>query len=157
LPSFEARQWRWRIQLPKGGRYRIASCFGKIPEDGVAQSTMHHDSVFMNSRGTYLPGGEEFILTIGVHQDLAKEWVVSIQNPDRAETRGIIDAPLWLDERSSVNWTSSFAGKNGTTSVDADKPLTLVRYRKAKVLPGGGATVDMQPAEGMQFWIERAQ
>jgi hypothetical protein len=155
LPTFGAKQWRWRIQLPKEGKYRIRSSFSsKIPESGLPAESTSHDHAFLDSRAQSLLGGEPFILTVAVHKNESEQWVTTIQTPDRAETRPIENPPTWLASGSFINWTHKVYGDNGTVSAPAGDPLPLLRYRKGKTVPGG-TTVEMQPTDGMLFWIER--
>jgi len=155
LPTFGPTQWRWRIQLPATGKYRIRSSFSsKIPESGWPVESTFHDHAFLDSRGQPLPGGEPFILTVAVHKNESQQWVTTIQTPDRSETRRIENAPQWLEAGSFIGWTYNVYGNNGTVSAAAADPLPILIYRKGKTVPGG-TTVEMQPTDGMLFWIER--
>lgn len=157
LPTFGPMQWRWRIQLPRKGKYRIRSSFSsKIPESGFPAESSTHDHVFLDSRAQPLSGGEPFILSLAIHKNESGQWVTTIQNPDRSEARPIEDPPAWLDAGSFLNWSTQVYGKTKTVSAPADEALPLLRYRKGKTVPGG-VTVEMQPTDGMLFWIERVE
>lgn len=157
LPTYGPMQWRWRIQLPKDGKYRIRSSFSSdVPESGFPAASASHNHVFLDSRAEPLAGGEPFILSLAIHKDESGQWVTNIQNPDSGHIRPIENPPTWLDSGSFLYWSTKVYGKTGTVSARATDPLPLLRYRKGKMVPGG-VTVDMQPTDGMLFWIERVE
>lgn len=153
LPTYGSMQWRWRIQLPEGGKYRIRSSFAQIPESALPTTSSTHD-VFLNRYAQPLPGGQPFILSLAIFKDQNGDWMLTMQIPDSGYTRRIEDPPTWLDAGSFVNWTTNVAGSKSTASCSKDEPLVLLKYRKGKIVPGG-VTVDMQPTDGMLIWIER--
>lgn len=154
LPTYGPLQWRWRVQLPKEGRYRIRYAFEDLPESGLPTDSMTDDSVFLDSRRTPIPGGKPFILALAVFQDDDAVWRLTLDaNSGRSSTWAIDSPPQGLG--TSTGWTSSLHGKNETVSVSNTEPLVLLRYRKAEELPNGAITVDMQPTDGIMFWIEQ--
>lgn len=154
LPTFGPRQWRWRVFLPAGRRWRLCSSFDQLPESGLPTLVRNHDHIFLNSRNKPLAGGEPFVLGVAVHKNQTDRWALTFQTLDRSTTFPIKQPPAWLEERSSVGWTSRVAGKRASESEPANGPLVLLRHRKAKELPGGAITVDMEPTDGLMVWIE---
>lgn len=156
LPTYGDMQWRWRIQLPEKGRYRLRYSFGLIPESGLPDSSRKDDHIFLDPEANPIKGGESFIFSLSVFQDSEGKWKLSTGVPGRENIRPIDPAPAWLGE-SRKGWSRKVIGKTETIAVDADEELPLLRYRKGKAVGGGGWTVDMAPTEGMMFWIERIQ
>ncbi len=154
LPTYGPLQWRWRVQLPIEGRYRIKYAFEQVPVSGLPTNSKAHDSVFLDPRRKPIPGGEPFILAIALFKDDNDSWKVTVDaNSGRSSTWPIRNPPEALG--SSNGWTSKVYGKNETISAPNTEPLTLLSYRRAKELPNDRITVDMNPTDGIMFWIER--
>lgn len=154
LPTFEPMQWRWRIQLPNEGNCCVRSAFDQIPfrEFPVASET--DADIFIGRDGKQFKG--PFILTIAVHKNEAKQWVITTKVDGKSYTIPIRQPPVWLDTNSFLNWQTSVGGSNGTESSKPTERLTLLRYRKGIVKPGR-TSIDMQPTDGMLFWIETVE
>lgn len=155
LPTYGPLQWRWKIQLPRNGSYRLRYAFDKIPESGFASKSRAIDSAFLDSYAKPLEGGVPFVFDVGIFKDAEGVWQFENDNGPRGQRIPIHNPPAWLDAKSATGWGSKVFGTNQTVSADGDSPLMLLRRRKSKALPGGAVTVDMQPTDGLQIWIER--
>ena len=153
LPTYGHMQWRWRIQLPASGSFRLRYAFSQIPESDFPATSKTLDQVFLDSYAKPVPGGESFILSIAIFKDGKDRWSLQTNVPGRGGTRPIENPPKWLDDSSFVHWSTNVYGKNKTVSAKDTEELVLLKYRKGKTVPGG-VTVDMQPTEGMMFWVE---
>ena len=155
LPTYGPMHWRWRIQLPATGVYRLRYSFSQIPESGLPSSSIKIDQAFLDSRAKPLPGGEPFVLSLGVFKDGDGKWKIKTDVPGCAGTRPIKNPPAWLDSGSFVTWSVNAGGKGKTISASKTDEFVLLNYRKGEVVLGG-VTVDFQPTGGnMMFWIER--
>ena len=155
LPTYGPLQWRWKIQLPRDGTYRLRYALDQIPESGLPQNSQAIDDAFLDSYAKPLQGGVPFTFDVGVFKDANDTWQFQTDNGPRGPRIPIRNHPAWLDEKTTVGWGSTVFGTNQTVSADRDSPLLLLRHRKSKTLPSGGITVDMAPTDGLLIWIER--
>jgi hypothetical protein len=151
IPSFEDSTYRWRLHLPGGRNFTLHAAAGQIPEDGLPEGGSANTLV----SHTYAPrtGDTEILQTVAVNRNQQRRWQLTIDDGNSSST-----APLpenlkpWLERASGRTW--NVAGREKTVSEPKGKPLHLFRLRKAKELPGGAVTVDMQPTDGILVWIE---
>ena len=153
LPTYGHMQWRWRIQLPAKGTYHLRYSFSQIPESDLPATSRKSEHVFLDSYAKPLAGGAPFILSLAIFKDGKGRWSIQTNVPGRGSSFPIEDPPPWLDNGSFVHWSTNVYGKGKTVSVTDAEALVLIKYRKGKTVPGG-TTVDMQPTDGMMFWIE---
>jgi hypothetical protein len=155
LPTFGPMQWRWRLHLPQGRRYRLRwAADNNVPESGIPQVPRSNQIELLDQYAKPIATGEPFILTMAVHKNNAGKWVLQAVLPTRSTAINIDPAPEWLDEEHSNGWGSRVMGSEGTESVALTEPLVLLRYRKGKEVPPGAVTIDMQPTDGIMVWIE---
>lgn len=154
LPTYGPMQWRWRIQLPDKGKYRLRYSFSQIPESGLPPTSTSNNHAFLATSAKPLQGPEPFVFSLGIFKDANGKWQVKTDVPGSGNTRPIKNPPAWLDAGTFVNWSTNVLGKNKTVTAESTDELLLLSYRKGKLVPGG-VTVDMQPTDGMMFWIER--
>ncbi len=153
LPTFQHQQWRWRVQLPPGPRYRLRWLVDNVPQDGVPQAPRANQVELLDSYAKPVVTGEPFILTLALTKDAAGKASLTCALPDRSSTIPFKDQPAWSDGDSGIGWSTWTAGMQGTESVDKTAPLMLLRYRRGKEVPGGW-TVETNPTEGIAVWIE---
>ncbi len=156
LPTYGPLQWRWKMQLPTEGEYRLRYSIEQIPETGLpSQSTVIAD-VFHDSNLEPLPGGIPFNLRVAFFKDGNGVWHFTASNGDRGAFNRIDIPPPWLESTTMGGWGSSIAGGDSTTSSSADGPLLLVTKRKLRTDPGSGVSiVDKSPTDGLAVWVER--
>lgn len=155
LPTYGQMQWRWKVQLPRDGGYRLRYAFDQIPESGFPATSNAVDSALLDSRAKPIQGGESFNLDIGVFKDAGGVWQFETDNGSRGIRMPIRNHPAWLDKNTTFGWGSHVFGTNQTVSSDDQPTLMLLRRRKSKSLPGGASTVDLEPTDGLLIWIER--
>ncbi|QDT04910.1 hypothetical protein K227x_33070 [Rubripirellula lacrimiformis] len=155
LPTYGPLQWRWKIQLPRDGTYRLRYAFDNIPESGFPAKSQAIDGAFLDAYAKPLQGGVPFTLDVGIFQDASGVWQFQTDNGQRGPRFPIHHHPAWLDRKESVGWGFRVYGKNQTVSSDSDMPRMLFSGRKSKMLPGGASTVEMNPTDGLLIWIER--
>ena len=153
LPTYGDLQWRWKIQLPDDGEYRIRYAFDQISETGLPASSSKMDAAFLGSDGTPLSGGAPFVLEVSIFES-GNKWQLAANNGDRGTGHFLKNASSWIESYTAVMWTSSISGTGKTDSCDSETPLQLIKMRKAKSVPGG-STVDPEPTQGVAIWIER--
>ena len=156
LPTYGPLQWRWKMQLPTEGEYRLRFSIEQIPESGLpAQSTVITD-VFHDSNLDPLPGGIPFNLQVAFFKDGDGVWRFTASNEERGAFERIDDPPPWLNSTKMEGWATTTAGADSTTSSSADGPLLLVTKRKLRVNPGSGVlSIDKSPTDGLAVWVER--
>jgi hypothetical protein len=154
LPTYGPMQWRWRVQLPDEGTYRLRYSFEQIPVSGLPSTSTSDDHAFIDQYAKPLAGATPFLFSLGIFEDAKGRWQIKTDVRGRGSTRPIEDPPGWLNAGSFVNWSVNVLGNNKTVTADNDRELILLKYRKGKRVPGG-VTVDTQPTDGMMFWIER--
>ncbi len=150
LPSFDARQWRWRIRLPSSSNYQIMSSYGAIPIEGFPTTGQSEGHILRDNRGKQRVG--EFILTIAVHQNESGIWCQTVKVSGESYSAPIVDPPSWLDNRSFVGWQTSVYGANGTVSCSPKENLKLLSYRMGDT-SNGRTSIVLEPTPGMMFWI----
>lgn len=154
LPAYDSMVWRWRLQLPATGRYRIAwALSSEIPESGMPTSGVHYAEPFRDNSGQPLPGGEPFIFNLALAKASQDRWALTYGPGRQITTRYLTDPPGWLEGKTDVGWGGRVAGSDGTVTVEPDQPLVLLRHRKSKQVPGG-STVEMNPTDGLMVWVE---
>lgn len=157
LPTYGPMQWRWRIQLPTAGAFRLRSFVGMVPETGLPVKSEIHNDVFLDRRGRPLPGGESILLSVAIFADETGVWRIMTETPERNLARPIANAPSWLAANATMQWMLKVYGKNETVSCNASEPLLLLKKRKALSVSGGGFTVDTNPTDGILIWIEQIE
>jgi hypothetical protein len=155
LPTYGDLQWRWKVQLPIDGEYRIRYALDAIPEQEFKRESRKMDHAFLGSDGKPLAGGTPFVLELSIHKSNDK-WQINANNGDRGSGIYIQDPPAWLETYSTVGWGHSLAGKRKTQSGSSDACFQLLRMRKSKMI-AGGSEVDMLPADGILVWLERIE
>lgn len=153
LPTYGDLQWRWKVQLPVDGEYRIRYSFEAIPEQGFELQSQKMDHAFLGSNGKPLAGGTPLVLELSIHKS-NERWQISANNGSRGTGMYLNDSPSWLETYSTVGWGHSVAGKRKTQSGPNDARFQLLRMRKSKLV-AGGSEVDMQPTDGILVWLER--
>jgi hypothetical protein len=154
LPTFGPMQWRWRLHLPPGRRYRLRWAIDNVPESGVPQVPGRNQIELLDQYAKPIANGESFVVTLAIHKNDAGRWVLDSVLPNRSTAVNIEPAPAWLDAEHSIGWSSRAAGRGQTESAGLTEPLVLLRHRKCKEIRPGVITVDMQPTDGLMVWIE---
>jgi hypothetical protein len=157
LPTYGPMQWRWRIQLPTTGTYRLRSSVGMIPETGLPAESEIHSDIFLDHNGRPLPRGESILLSVAIFADENKTWRIVTETPERNLNLPIANAPPWLAASHKMLWISKIYGKSETVSCNATEPLYLLQNRKAISAPGGGFTADANPTDGILIWVEQVE
>lgn len=155
LPTYGPMQWRWKIQLPRDGTYRLRYALDQIPESGLPQKSQPIDDAFLDSYAKPLKGGVPFTFDVGIFKDVNDSWQFQSNNGARGPRIPIHNHPNWLDAKTTVGWGSTVFGTNQTVSADRESPLILLRHRKLKSLSSSASTVDLSPTDGLLIWIER--
>ncbi len=120
LPTYGPMQWRWRIQLPDEGTYRLRHSFEQIPESGLPSTSTSDDHAFIDQYAKPLAGATSFVFSLGIFKDAKGQWQIKTDVPGRGSTRPIEDPPAWLDTGSFVHWSVNVLGKNKTVTADND-------------------------------------
>lgn len=155
LPTYGPLQWRWRIQLPVHGTYRLRSAVGIVPESELPSTSEIHNEIFLDRNGRPIAGGVSILLSVAIFVDEKGKWRIMTETAERNLARPIANAPSWLDSHSQLKWTTKVFGKDRTVSSDAHEPLILLRKRESLGVPGGGFTVNTNPAAGIVIWVEK--
>ena len=151
IPSFEDSTYRWRLHLPEDRGFNIRAVAGQIPEQGLPRSGSAKNLV----ERSYAPqtSDSEMIETVAVTRNQKGRWQLTL---DDGDTSSIAPLPEnlnpWLEKSSGRAW--NVAGRKETAAASKGEPLYLLRMRKAKEMPGGISTIDMQPTDGILVWIE---
>ena len=153
LPTYGDLQWRWKVQLPADGQYRIKFAIDNIPVKSFDVDAEKLDRAFLGSDGKPIQGGMPFVLELSIHKNSAR-WIFDANNGDSGRGLYIDDPPSWFGTYSKTGWGSSVAGTRGTETASPGNSLELLRMRKSKVV-GNASEVDMQPADGLLVWLER--
>ena len=156
LPGNGFMQWRWRIQLPTKGTYRLRSSLGLIPETGLPVDSQPHNEVFVNQSGRPIAGGESILLFVGIYADQNGNCEIVTETPERRMSTPIKTAPPGFSGFQTMTWTSQSFDPIKTISSNATEPLVLVRMRKSRSTPAG-LTVDPNPTDGAMIWVERVE
>lgn len=151
LPTFGDLQWRWRVQVPTSGQYRLCYALDQIPESGFTKPALSISSVTRNFDGTPMEGS--FVLDVGLHEDSKGVWQFKSDNGPCKPTYQIDNEPAWLDSGSFGDFKKEVFGTNETVS-DGEK-LMLLRMRRCKLLPNGGTALESRPTDGLLIWLEK--
>ena len=153
LPTYGELQWRWRLQLPSEGTYRLRYAIDEIPCYSLPENSQPVNRVFVRSDGSNL-SGVSFVLEIGIFKDGDGVWQFSATNGDSGRIAPIKSPPKWLDSKTATGWGSFVTGTGRTKSSSSTDALTLLSLRRSKKI-GNASTVDESPADGLVVWVER--
>jgi hypothetical protein len=153
LPTFQHQQWRWRVQLPSGQRYRLRWLVDNVPQEGVPQAPRVNQIQLIDQYAKPIATGEPFILTLALTKNAEGQASLTFAVPNRSTTIPLKDQAAWAASDSGIGWSTWTAGMQGTESVVKTQPMMLLRYRRGKEVPGGW-TVEKNPTEGIAVWIE---
>lgn len=148
--GYTTKRWRWRVHFPEGRRFRVCYKFTELPMDGIPNDMYEffndvQGEVTINASAVRDPG-DRWKFVIGYEDKM---------NLNQTRTQTIPNA-TWLADDASMSW--SIAGDDGTVSVDIGNPLELLKLRRTKTVTsptgGTGTTVETNPTDGIQLWIE---
>ena len=155
LPNYGDLQWRWKIQLPTDGQYRLRYSLGKSLPENLPKKSLNMDAAFLGSDAKPLPGGTPFVLDVSISK-FNEKWQITANNGERVTGVYLRETPTWLEPYSAFNWATSISGKGQTDSSNPNTPLQLLQMCRAK-LAQGGLTVDPASTQGVSVWIERIE
>lgn len=156
LPTYGQLQWRWKVQLPLDGEYRLRYGIEQIPETGLPSKSKALADVFYDNALEPLPGGIPLVLQVALFKDRNGAWSITASNGVRGAFGKIDNPPPWLDSKTHGGWGTFISGLERTDSSSADGPLLLLSMRKLKIAPASGVLdVDKSPTDGLSVWIER--
>ena len=156
LPTYGPLQWRWKVQLPLEGSYRLRYGIEQIPETGLPSKSTAIEDIFYDNQLDPLPGGIPFILQVALSKGGNGVWSIKASNGVRGEIKKINNPPPWLDSETWEGWGTFISGLERTDSTSADGPLRLLAMRKLRTAPGSGVSiVDTRPTDGLCVWVER--
>jgi hypothetical protein len=135
VPSTDPLTWKTRIYLPKGS-YRVCVAFEWL-EDGFPKPLRLPRSI---------GGGEEFILTAGLHRSDDGVWSLSVWNPDVGSRYVDKEGRDWLGDLQSTY----FPSRQGAYSSKERIPLVRQKVRRQRP-PSREADGAIK---GLMIWIE---
>ena len=147
--------WRWKIQLPKKGRYRLRSLIGDVPATGYPAEGGATDPVF-HKDFLLLDGGSPSLLSVQIsNYNKSGKWEILAKTPDRQLCLPIVNMTPWLVQRTGYTIAEGM-DEMKTQSADVGQPLQLIRMRKAASV-SGAVSPDPNPTDGILLWIERIE
>lgn len=136
-------RWAWRVCLPEKRQFRLCVATTRIPANGVPSG----------SSTLLAPGGHSIVLTWKKPRN-GGPWTVWVGPVGK---RGIVSNVQPLVGEA----TSQGVAPGEELTVNAEKPLVLLRLRKLKAIPGppdsSSARDDPEPCDGLMIWIEEAK
>ena len=147
--------WRWKIQLPEKGRYRLRSLIGDVPATGYPAEGGATDPVF-HKDFLLLDGGSPSLLSVQIsNYNKSGKWEILAKTPDRQLCLPIVNMTPWLVQRTGYTIAEGM-DEMKTQSADVGQPLQLIRMRKAASV-SGAVSPDPNPTDGILLWIERIE
>ena len=132
-------EWKWRVLIPKGAKYKVHSSSGEIPEEGYPDDDLDT---------TYVREGGEFVLRFVVEEDPRD----GLWKGRRIFGSGWVGA----DHQPWIEWGNARHISSGIgTSTDAypkDQTVEIIRFRAENRDPEAVKRND--PAVGFMIWME---
>ena len=148
--------WRWKIQLPEKGMYRLRSLIGDAPATGYPRIGGANDPIFQDKDFLLLDGGSPSLLSVQIsNYNKSGKWEILAKTPDRELCLPIVNIAPWLVQRTGYTITEGM-DEMKTESADVGQPLQLIRMRKAASV-SGAVSPDPNPTDGILLWIERIE
>lgn len=145
LPTPGDREWKFRVYLPPGKKWRLCSSHGQIPAQGF-EGVSH-------GWGT-LQEGEQTIEAF-VHAPEGGEPVFVVRSPSGSSRGGISPEDYQRLTNGGASWSS--AGKSLQIKSPEDE-LLLLRYRTNREMIAADGTKSSrstdEPTFGFLLWIE---
>jgi hypothetical protein len=130
-------EWRWRIWVPKGIKYRVRVYGGLVPAAGFPKdgSTVYlHES------------GEQVVRYVIRRDPRTNLWNGELRT---------VGAAVSADEQAWVEWTSRTSTSSGvgqsTKSFEPTETIELIRHR---VSQANTSAAIPDPADGFMVWLE---
>ena len=147
LPSPSRTQWRWRIQLPTTGTFRLRYVVGSIPQTGLPtdmSQVKESISIFYDERDRQL--SDPFVLNAGLAKTEFGTWRIKFSTHESSINPEIKEPPDWLDLNPRPSFTY-VAGRSATDQCPPSESLVLLRYYESKDDPTTGVLVWIEPVE----------
>jgi hypothetical protein len=145
LPARGDREWKFRLYLPPGKKWRLCSSHGKIPAQGF-EGVQHGWAT--------LEAGEQSIEAF-VHAPEGGEPVFVVRTPTGTSRGGLSKEDYEQLTNGGAQWSS--AGKTLQIKSPEDD-LVLLRYRTDRVetAPDGSRVLrsTSEPTFGFLLWVE---
>ncbi|MEO0532228.1 MAG: hypothetical protein AAF266_16910 [Planctomycetota bacterium] len=175
IDTMDEDTWKWRVYLPEGPTYRIATKIGRIKGITSAISKAEWFAANGSNCSTTLEPGE-FVVTVKLERDPThpngeRHWNVRTRF-EQTSGPGVVASAggvrtgggrcgtvvEWLGDRRSRSWSSDAPHGRGQAEREAEAGLELLTIRRSAVteLPSGWSATaadSTKEGDGIGLWI----
>lgn len=164
VESERENEWRYRIYLPEGKKYRLRKAVGMLPPPYKFDTRSDYlKKVAANSSGsTSSWDSGEFLISFWVHpsdkDSGGDDWTFETRRVGEGGKGSFTTTIPWMAERRLWSGSSSNVSRE-QRSYDPDKPLELLEVRRGVLKESDdgkswSVTTEDGETEGFKLWIE---